>query len=307
MTDDEYTPPEILAAFRPGADASAPGPRSQTVRGTICGSCAGWPDPPTSEEVVRPHLGGGTILAARLRHRLSTDIDVFLPGRYSLIGLAQEDEASIIRRLGGTAESVSGSIVRPVPSEGQQEAWIAGRREMVLTNAQILRGKLDRPERVLVRDVVDVLVAAEADPSALATAASLLAPERAAPPPTARSAARNLPPGLPGSDRQRPEQREPQDDPEAHEPEDQGRPILALLRPVPVGASCQLELANRVQHPRPSGRRLVDAADSPTRRRRNSSSVAASSPRSTERPRARRNSAKCAKSCTFLHRQLGRF
>lgn len=150
--------------------------------------------PEATGRVVRPHLGGGTVLAARLRHRLSTDIDIFLPGRYSLISLAQENETNIIRRLGGTAESVSGarikvalpngkvdlSIVRPVPSEGQQEAWIDGRREMVLTNAQILRGKLDRPERVLIRDVVDVLVAAEADPAALATAASLLAPERAA-------------------------------------------------------------------------------------------------------------------------------
>ena len=109
---------------------------------------------------------------------LGTDIDVFLPGRYSLIGLVQENEANVIRRLGGTAESVSGarirvalpngkvdlSIVGPVPSEGQHEAWIDGRREIVLTNAQILRGKLDRPERVLVRDVVDVLVAAGADP-----------------------------------------------------------------------------------------------------------------------------------------------
>ena len=150
--------------------------------------------PEATGRVVRPHLGGGTVLAARLRHRLSTDIDVFLPGRYSLIGLVQENETNIIRRLGGTAESVSGarikvalpkgkvdlSIVRPVPSEGQHEAWIDGRREMVLTNAQILRGKLDRPERVLVRDVVDVLVAAEVDPSALATAASMLTPERAA-------------------------------------------------------------------------------------------------------------------------------
>ena len=49
--DDEYSPPEMLVAFRPGADAAATGPRSQTVRGIICGSCAGWPNPPTSEEV----------------------------------------------------------------------------------------------------------------------------------------------------------------------------------------------------------------------------------------------------------------
>ena len=29
--DDEYSPSEILAAFRPGAAAAATGPRSQTV------------------------------------------------------------------------------------------------------------------------------------------------------------------------------------------------------------------------------------------------------------------------------------
>lgn len=147
-----------------------------------------------TERVVRPHLGGGTTLAARIGHRLSTDIDILLPGRNSLIDLAQDNNENIIERLGGTAEAVTGgrikiavrngeidlSILRPTPSEGQHEALIDGQPEMVLTNGQILRGKLERPERRLVRDVVDVLVTAEADPQALATAASLLTPERVA-------------------------------------------------------------------------------------------------------------------------------
>ena len=29
---------------------------------------------------IPPHLGGGTILAARWKHRIRTDIDMFLPG-----------------------------------------------------------------------------------------------------------------------------------------------------------------------------------------------------------------------------------
>ena len=50
----------------------------------------------------------------------------------------------------------------------------------MLANAQILRGKLERPEKLHVRDVVDMIVAAEADPTGLATAVNLLGPERAA-------------------------------------------------------------------------------------------------------------------------------
>ena len=34
---------------------------------------------------IPPHLGDGTILAARWKHRISTDIDVLLPGRNTLI------------------------------------------------------------------------------------------------------------------------------------------------------------------------------------------------------------------------------
>ena len=150
------------------------------------------PDEGTGRIVI-PHLGGGTTLAARWRHRRSTDIDLLLPGRNTLIDLAQDNDDNIARRLGGEPEAVSGSRIkiafpegkidlstlRPSPSAGQQEAAVDGHKEIVLSSAQILRGKLERPEKLLVRDVVDMMVAAEADPAAIATAASLLSADRA--------------------------------------------------------------------------------------------------------------------------------
>ena len=48
---DEYAPAERLTRVRPAADPGATGPDSQTVRGLICGACAGWPEPPTSREL----------------------------------------------------------------------------------------------------------------------------------------------------------------------------------------------------------------------------------------------------------------
>ena len=151
------------------------------------------PDEGTGRKVT-PHLGGGTTLAARWKHRVSTDIDILLPGRNTLIDLAQDNDDNIARRLGGSPVAVSGSRIkvgfadgeidlttlRPMPSEGHRESQVEGRTEIVLANAQILRGKLERAEKLHVRDVVDVIVASKADPASLATAVSLLGPERAA-------------------------------------------------------------------------------------------------------------------------------
>ena len=142
----------------------------------------------------RAHLCGGTILAARLAHRLSTDIDLLFTDRESLIDLCQGDENDVVELLKGEPERIDGrhirvsfgagsidlTVLRPIPPEGQHEALVEGRREMVLTNMQILAGKLERAEAVLVRDVVDVLVAAERDRAALAGAVSLLPPTSAA-------------------------------------------------------------------------------------------------------------------------------
>ena len=142
---------------------------------------------------IRPHLGGGTILAARWQHRLSTDIDILLPGRNSLVDLLQENGRNIVRRLGGTPEAVSAgrvkiafehgridiSTFRPDPPYGHDETSVDGQPEQVLSSAQILRGKLQRVDQMLVRDVFDVLTAADEEPAALATAASMVTKQRA--------------------------------------------------------------------------------------------------------------------------------
>ena len=137
---------------------------------------------------IRPHLGGGTILAARWQHRVSTDIDIFLPGRNTLIDLVQDNDKNIVAQLGGTPEATSTGhvkigfehgkmdlvVLKPDPPFGETRALVDGNPELVLSSAQILRGKLERVDKLLARDVFDMLVAAEADPVALATAANMI-------------------------------------------------------------------------------------------------------------------------------------
>lgn len=48
---DKYAARSLLAEIRPDADPQATGPGSQTVRGLLCGACAGWGEPPTSAEL----------------------------------------------------------------------------------------------------------------------------------------------------------------------------------------------------------------------------------------------------------------
>ena len=61
---------------------------------------------------IPPHLGGGTILAARWKHRISTDIDVLLPGRNTLIDLLQDNDHNIVDQLGATPEAAAGGRVQ---------------------------------------------------------------------------------------------------------------------------------------------------------------------------------------------------
>ena len=58
----------------------------------------------------------------------------------------------------------------PCPSRGQETAMVDGEPMIVLSNAQILHGKLERASRSPVRDVFDVIVAEKRDPDALAIA-----------------------------------------------------------------------------------------------------------------------------------------
>ena len=142
---------------------------------------------------IEPHLGGGTTLAARWGHRRSTDIDVTLPGDASLGDLTRDDEQNLAQRIGGKADPENADEIKVICADGalhlarlkphapgaEAVALVVGQPETVLSNAQILRGKLLRAHDSPVRDVFDVICAAKADPRALATAAGMLDAQQA--------------------------------------------------------------------------------------------------------------------------------
>ena len=106
----------------------------------------------------------------------------------SLTDLLENDPRNILKRLGGTLDVVDhrhvaidfpdGSIdlaaIDPQPGLGQARTVVDGHLETVLSNAQILRDKLERAHDLDARDVFDVATAAREDPSALATALNML-------------------------------------------------------------------------------------------------------------------------------------
>ena len=130
-------------------------------------------------------LGGGTTLAARWHHRDSFDIDLTVDRNADLRGLASPynpfDRA--MRILGGTPEYLgrqwtisfeAGQVdltqLDPVPAGAERRALVNGTPAMVLDNAQILHGKLERADKAAVRDVVDLIKARDLDSRALASA-----------------------------------------------------------------------------------------------------------------------------------------
>ena len=146
------------------------------------------------EVPIPPHLGGGTILAARWHHRASTDVDVIFPRRGSLTDLLQDDAKNIVDRLGGKPRKLMGqrhvtvifpagsidiTAIDPRPDIGHKETLVDGRAELVLNNTQILRGKLERTQEMMARDLFDIATAAREDPAALASALNMLPEDRA--------------------------------------------------------------------------------------------------------------------------------
>lgn len=137
-------------------------------------------------------IGGGTILAARWKHRRSFDIDLTVGENtplYRLQRLYGGDFERAIEDAGGRArfderldkykmEFPAGDIDlwarEPILKAGHETGVIDEREETVLSNAQILRGKLERAEENLVRDVYDVISAAGHDPDALAVAVNAI-------------------------------------------------------------------------------------------------------------------------------------
>ena len=130
-------------------------------------------------------IGGGTILAARWQHRRSEDIDLTVDADIQLGSLTDRSNSSFERRM----EEIGGKPVfepelnmyqivfgkqhidlwarNPILGEGQETVTIDGEPVVVLANAQILRGKLERAELHLVRDAYDIERAATKDPEAL--------------------------------------------------------------------------------------------------------------------------------------------
>ena len=119
-------------------------------------------------------IGDGTILAARWKHRSSGDIDIVVaeetrPG--SVLARPDSRFRNEIETLRGTiTHRARGRLVTagwadqridiwattPMPASGAATAIVDGNTETVLSTIQILRGKLERGEDCLVRDVYDI-------------------------------------------------------------------------------------------------------------------------------------------------------
>ncbi len=133
-------------------------------------------------------LGGGTLLAARWKHRESTDIDVLLPDRDNLNDALKNGPLDLAAATGGEHKESSRhrlkveletgmldvAAIKPQMPGLEERVDVEGRNETVLTSAQILRGKFYRTDRSITRDAFDFAVAADKDPRALELAVNSL-------------------------------------------------------------------------------------------------------------------------------------
>lgn len=125
-------------------------------------------------------LGGGTILAARWKHRRSNDIDVlFHPDTKTShfeaeLGKALEEAGGAPLGWGEWSRIEFGESHldllkgEPTPAVGHQSASVDGSPVTVLTNVQVLNGKLGyRALDPPTRDVYDIAVCGIEDPESL--------------------------------------------------------------------------------------------------------------------------------------------
>jgi len=139
-------------------------------------------------------LGGGTVLMLRYRHRLSKDIDIFVPDPQYL--------GYVTPRLSDTAADLTqdyaeqpGAFVKLLFEEGEvdfvaspnllDEAWeiweIGGRSVKVETAAEIIAKKMyHRGDRATARDLFDLALVAERVPLQLRAAKPFLLRHRQA-------------------------------------------------------------------------------------------------------------------------------
>jgi predicted nucleotidyltransferase component of viral defense system len=136
-------------------------------------------------------FGGGTVLMLRYRHRVSKDIDIFVPDPQYL--------GYVSPRLSDVAEAVSDQYVEgpgfikllrpegeidfvasPNLTSDPFEVWeLLGRQIKVETSAEIVAKKLwHRGDRATARDLFDLALVIEREPVALATASTFLTRHR---------------------------------------------------------------------------------------------------------------------------------
>jgi hypothetical protein len=149
---------------------------------------------------IEYRLGGGTVLAARWGHRISFDVDIDLDEGVDLERLEHADNVWFqqqVRKLGAIPEysprlnlydirfgerpheqAVQLWSHQPAIARGHAVETVEGREELVLSNAQILRGKLQRAAHKLARDVYDIRKASEVDPQSLEIAVNTIRHER---------------------------------------------------------------------------------------------------------------------------------
>jgi hypothetical protein len=139
-------------------------------------------------------LGGGTVLMFRHRHRLSKDIDIFVPDPQYL-GFVMPRLSDVAADLTEDYVEMAGSFVKLQFEEGEVDfvaapnllvdAWetweIAGVEVKVETTAEIIAKKMyHRGDRVTARDLFDLALAIERESAQLAQAGPFLVRHREA-------------------------------------------------------------------------------------------------------------------------------
>ncbi len=134
-------------------------------------------------------IGGGTVLAARWDHRRSTDIDVTLNERTNPGALLDDDVFwSEIEHLKPKQPdwhppgrliipfrdaTLDLCAMNPRPAKGHETTSVDGQEATVLSDTQILYGKLSRAWDSPVRDLFDIIIAEKKAPAALAAAVNM--------------------------------------------------------------------------------------------------------------------------------------
>ncbi|CAN7745541.1 nucleotidyl transferase AbiEii/AbiGii toxin family protein [Variovorax sp. LjRoot290] len=133
-------------------------------------------------------LGGGTVLMFRYEHRLSKDIDIFVPDPQYL-GFVTPRLSDTAAELTNDYTELPGSFVKLQFEEGEidfvaapnllDQAWeiweIAGRSIRVETAAEIIAKKIyHRGNRATARDLFDLSLVIEREPQQLRRAATFL-------------------------------------------------------------------------------------------------------------------------------------